>query len=211
MNKVILMGRLTRDPEIRYSQGAEPICVANFSLAVDRRKGKDSEQQANFPRCTAFRKTAEFCEKYIKKGTKVVVEGRLQTGSYTNKEDQKVYTTDVIVENMEFAESKGSSGNAQANATQQGYANAPQGNYANVPPQGYQAPQGYQQPASQATPPQGYQQPAPQAAPPQGYQQPAQNAAPPQGYQQPSPQGFQQPGGGFMNIPQGIDEELPWS
>lgn len=106
MNKVILMGRLTRDPEVRYSQGENQTAVARFTLAVDRRFKRDGEQTADFISCVAFGKTAEFFEKYTKQGTKVCAEGRIQTGSYTNREGQKVYTTDVVVENVEFAESK---------------------------------------------------------------------------------------------------------
>lgn len=110
MNKVILMGRLTRDPEVRYTQGDNASAVARFSLAVDRRFKKDGEQTADFINCVAFGKTGEFIEKYGRKGTKFVVEGRIQTGSYTNKDGQKVYTTDVVVEQVEFAESKAASG-----------------------------------------------------------------------------------------------------
>lgn len=106
MNKVILMGRLTRDPEVRYTQGDNTSAVARFSLAVDRRFKKDGDQTADFINCVAFGKTGEFIEKYGHKGTKFVVEGRIQTGSYTNKDGQKVYTTDVVVEQVEFAESK---------------------------------------------------------------------------------------------------------
>ena len=104
MNKVILMGRCTKDPEVRYG-GANNTAVAKFSLAVDRRIKKEGEQAADFISCAAFGKTAEFLEKYGKKGTKFVIEGRIQTGSYTNKDGNKVYTTDVVVENVEFAES----------------------------------------------------------------------------------------------------------
>lgn len=103
MNVCVLIGRLTRDPEVRWSQGQESMCIAKFTLAVDRKK-KDSG--ADFIPCTAFGKTAEFVEKYVKKGTKVVIQGRWQTGSYDNKEGQKVYTNDCIVESIEFAESK---------------------------------------------------------------------------------------------------------
>jgi single-strand DNA-binding protein len=114
MNKVILMGRLTRDPEVRYG-GANNSAVARFSLAVDRRFKRDGDEQtADFINCVAFGKTAEFLEKYARKGTKFVVEGRIQTGSYTNKEGQKVYTTDVVCENVEFAESKNSQSNGGA-------------------------------------------------------------------------------------------------
>ena len=119
MNKCVLMGRLTRDPEVRYTQGDNASVVARFSLAVDRRFKKDGEQTADFINCVAFGKTGEFIEKYGCKGTKFVVEGRIQTGSYINKDGQKVYTTDVVVEQVEFAESKAASaqnGNQNASA-----------------------------------------------------------------------------------------------
>jgi single-strand DNA-binding protein len=108
MNKVILMGRFTRDPEVRYSgQEGSQTAVARFTLAVDRRFGRrEGEQNADFISCVAFGRQAEFAEKYLHQGTKVVAEGRIQTGSYTNRDGQRVYTTDVVVENMEFAESK---------------------------------------------------------------------------------------------------------
>ena len=109
MNKVILMGRLTRDPEVRYTQGDNTMAIARYSLAVDRRFKRDGEPDADFINCVAFGKSGEFAEKYLKKGTKVAVVGRIQTGSYTNKDGQKVYTTDVVVEEQEFAESKNSS------------------------------------------------------------------------------------------------------
>ncbi len=131
MNKVILMGRLTRDPEIRYSQGENAVAVGRFNLAVDRRYKKDvSEQQtADFISCVAFGKTAEFIEKYTHQGTKIVVEGRIQTGSYTNKEGNKVYTTDVVVENAEFAESKRAEGESSraVPADADGFMNIPDG------------------------------------------------------------------------------------
>ena len=117
MNNVILMGRLTRDPEVRYTQGDNASAVARFSLAVDRRFKKDGEQTADFINCVAFGKTGEFIEKYGRKGTKFVVEGRIQTGSYTNKDGQKVYTTDVVVEQVEFAESKASADGNTTNNT----------------------------------------------------------------------------------------------
>jgi len=110
MNKVILMGRLTRDPEVRYSSGANSMAVARFTLAVDRRFRRDGEATADFINCVSFGKTAEFAEKYFRQGLKVLVTGRIQTGSYTNRDGQKVYTTDVVVEEQEFAESKNSSG-----------------------------------------------------------------------------------------------------
>ena len=154
MNKVILMGRLTRDPEVRYG-GANNSAVARFSLAVDRRFKRDGDEQtADFINCVAFGKTAEFLEKYARKGTKFVVEGRIQTGSYTNKDGQKVYTTDVVVEEQEFAESKNASSNG--------------GNYSN-----YGA-------STQAPAPAADSAPAPA-------------------------------GDGFMNIPDGIEEELPFN
>ena len=145
MNKVILMGRLTRDAEVRYSQGDASTAVARFTLAVDRRFKRDNdEQSADFIGCVAFGRTGEFLERYGRKGTKFLVEGRIQTGSYTNKDGQRVYTTDVVVENLEFAESKASSDNS-------GYVPA----------------------------------------------------------NRPSPSGAA--GDGFMNIPDGIDEELPFN
>ena len=147
MNKVILMGRLTRDPEVRYSQGEQATAVARYTLAVDRRFKRDSDQQtAEFINCVAFGRSGEFAEKYFHKGTKIAITGRIQTGSYTNQDGQRVYTTDVVVEEQEFAESK---------AASEGQAG------------------GYQ--------PVG--RPAPSAA----------------------------VGDGFMNIPDGIDEELPFN
>lgn len=112
MNKVILMGRLTRDPEVRYSQGENSLAIARYSLAVDRRFKRPGEPDADFINCVTFGKSAEFAEKYLKQGTKIAVTGRIQTGSYTNKDGQKVYTTDVIVEEQEFAESKSASGDS---------------------------------------------------------------------------------------------------
>ena len=153
MNKVILMGRLTRDPEVRYSQGENSTAVARYTLAVDRRFAKrdgGDQQTADFIPCVAFGKSGEFAEKYFRKGLKVVVTGRIQTGSYTNQEGQKVYTTDVIVEDQEFAESKSASEN---------------------------------------------------------YQQNQNNKFVPAGRPEPSAA----VGDGFMNIPDGIDEELPFN
>jgi len=114
MNKVFLIGRLCADPDIRYSQGENATAVARYRLAVDRRFKKDGESTADFIPCVAFGKAAEFAEKYLHKGTKIAVTGRIQTGSYTNKDGQKVYTTDIFVEEQEFAESK-SSGNSNGN------------------------------------------------------------------------------------------------
>ena len=159
MNKVILMGRLTRDPEVRYSQGERSMAIARYTLAVDRRGRRsqdgDQGQTADFINIVAFDRAGEFAEKYFRQGMRVLVSGRIQTGSYVNKDGQKVYTTDVIVEDQEFAESKASS---MANGSNGGYSD-------------------YQPSA-----------PAPAA-------KPAPSAA---------------VGDGFMNIPDGIDEELPF-
>ena len=106
MNKVILTGRLTKDPTVRYSQGDNPSCVANFTLAVNRKYSKDNEQTADFINCVAFGKTGEFAEKYAKKGMKFDVCGRIQTRNYKNKDNQTVYVTEVVIEDMEFGESK---------------------------------------------------------------------------------------------------------
>ena len=106
MNRVILMGRLVRDPDVRYTQGQSQIAVARFTLAVDRRYKKENEQSADFISCIAFGKIGEFAEKYLNKGIKIVIDGHWQTGSYTNKDGQKIYTNDCIVENIDFAESK---------------------------------------------------------------------------------------------------------
>ena len=111
MNRVILCGRLTKDAEIAYTQGNN-MAVARFTLAVDRRFKQEGQPTADFIRCIAFGKTAEFFERFGRKGTKFLIEGRIQTGSYTNKDGQKVYTTDVVVENTEFCESKNSSGSS---------------------------------------------------------------------------------------------------
>lgn len=119
MNKVILMGRLTKDPDVRYSQGENGTAVARYTLAVDRRFRRDGDQSADFIPCVAFGKSAEWAEKYLHQGTKIVVTGRIQTGSYTNRDGNKVYTTDVILEDQEFAESKASGDSNGANAGQQ--------------------------------------------------------------------------------------------
>lgn len=149
MNKVILMGRLTRDPEVRYSQGETPLAIARYTLAVDRRfsrnNGGDNQQTADFISCVAFGRSGEFAEKYLRKGTKIAVTGRIQTGSYTNRDGQTVYTTEVVVEDQEFAESKNSNSGLEGGYT-------------------------------------GNSRPAPSGA-----------------------------GDGFMNIPDGIDEELPFN
>ena len=154
MNKVILMGRLTRDPEVRYSAGDSSMAIARYTLAVDRRFRRDGENNADFIGCVAFGKSAEFAEKYLRQGTKIIVTGRIQTGSYTNRDGQKVYTTDVVVEDQEFAESK-------AAASESGM---------------------MRQSA-----------PSPMAASPMP--SPAQASS----------------ADGFMNIPDGIDEELPFN
>ncbi|MDE5891455.1 MAG: single-stranded DNA-binding protein [Acetatifactor sp.] len=153
MNKVILMGRLTRDPEVRYSQGASQTAVARFSIAVDRRFKREGEPDADFFNCTAFGKQAEFIERYLRKGVKVVVCGRIQNDNYTNKEGQMVYSVRVMVDEIEFAESK----NASAGNNDGGYNGG-------------------------------------------GYMGGGNNA--------PAPSGA---GDGFMNIPDGIDEELPFN
>ncbi|MBR4207652.1 MAG: single-stranded DNA-binding protein [Lachnospiraceae bacterium] len=140
MNKVILMGRLTRDPDVRYSQNnGDSMAIARYTLAVDRRFSRGSNngegQNADFISCVAFGKAGEFAEKYFHKGIKIAVTGRIQTGSYTNKDGQKVYTTDVVVEDQEFAESKNGGGNdssngggrAQAPAGDEGFMNIPDG------------------------------------------------------------------------------------
>ena len=152
MNKVILMGRLTRDPEVRYSQGENSTAIARYTLAVDRRFKRDGEQTADFINCVVFGKSAEFTERYFRQGMRVVVCGRIQTGSYTNRDGQKVYTTEVVVEDQEFAESKAVS---DANA----------GSFRAAAPS-----------------------PAPAPATP-----------------------VSDAGDGFMNIPDGIDEELPFN
>ncbi|MCH5248372.1 MAG: single-stranded DNA-binding protein [Lachnospiraceae bacterium] len=113
MNKTILMGRLTRDPEVRYSSGDNPTAIARYTLAVDRRYQREGEPSADFIPCVTFGKVAEFAEKYFRKGTKVTLSGRIATGKYTNKEGQTVYTTEVIVEEQEFAESKATSERSQ--------------------------------------------------------------------------------------------------
>lgn len=109
MNKVILMGRLTRDPEVRYSAGENAMAIARYTLAVDRRVRKENEANADFIGCIAFGRNAEFAEKYFRQGMRVVITGRIQTGSYTNREGKKIYTTDIVIEEQEFAESRSAS------------------------------------------------------------------------------------------------------
>ena len=126
MNKVILMGRLTRDPEIKYTQGNNQMAIASYTLAVDRKFKREGEPTADFITCKAFGKAGEFAEKYFRQGTKVTICGRIQTGSYTNNAGNKVYTTDVIVEEQEFAESKNAS--QRSNSTQNSPQPMPQNN-----------------------------------------------------------------------------------
>ena len=154
MNRVVLMGRLTRDPEIRYSNGENALAIARFTLAVDRRFNRKDDQTADFITCKAFGKQAEFAERFLRQGIKVAASGRIETGSYTNRDGQKVYTTEVILDEIEFAESKAA--NEAARGSMGG---------------GYQS--------------------APAPAP------------------MPNPMGAA--GDGFMNIPDGIDEELPFN
>ena len=242
MNKVILMGRLTRDPEVRYSAGESGTAIARYTLAVDRRFKRDGEATADFISCVSFGRTAEFAEKYFRQGLKIIVSGRIQTGSYTNRDGQKVYTTEVVVEEQEFAEGKNSSQQGAGQQPPQNYGgqqNAPQ---QSVPqqsqPQGYGQQGGYnvpQQSVPQQSQPQGYGQQGgynvPQQSQPQGYGQQGgynvpQQSAPksqPQGYgqqsvpQQNAPQqnyvggSFGMGDDGFMNIPEGLDDELPFN
>lgn len=136
MNKVILIGRCTRDPEVRYSQGENTTAVARYTLAVDRQFKRDGDQSADFINCIAFGKRGEFAEKYLRKGTKIAVVGRIQTGSYTNKDGQKVYTTDVIVDEHEFVESKVASQNNGSGSTpvsSDGFMSIPDGVDAELP------------------------------------------------------------------------------
>ena len=208
MNKVILMGRLTRDPEVRYSAGENALAIARYTLAVDRRFRRDGEATADFISCVSFGRTAEFAEKYFRQGLRIVVSGRIQTGSYTNRDGQKVYTTEVVVEEQEFAEGK--------NSSQQGAGQQPPQNYGgqqNAPQQSVP-----QQNTTQQSQPQGYgqqggynvpQQSAPKSQP-QGYGQqsvPQQNA-PQQNYGGGS---FGMGDDGFMNIPECLDDELPFN
>ena len=129
MNKVIEIGRLTKDPDIRYSQGASSTCSARYTLAVDRKFKQEGQPNADFINCIAFGKLGEFAEKYLHKGTKIAVTGRIQTGSYKNKDGNTVYTTDVVVEEQEFCESKSQS-NSQpqpAPSNSDGFMNIPDG------------------------------------------------------------------------------------
>ena len=180
MNKAILMGRLTRDPEIRYTQGDNPMCIARYTLAVDRRFSRNANNDGNnadFIPCVCFGKTAEFVEKYLKKGTKMAVTGRIQTGSYTNRDGVKVYTTEVVVEDQEFAESKNASGNGSFGGNG-GYNGGNGGYNGGNNNNGGSRDGNYGGRAEQA---------------------PAQDA------------GSSDSLDGFMNIPDGIDEELPFA
>ena len=127
MNKVILMGRLTRDPDVRYTQGEQAMAVARFSLAVERRHKKEGEQSADFINCIAFGKLGEIIERYTHQGKKLAIEGRIQTGSYTDKDGKKVYTTEIVVEGYEFCESKGSGQQTAPQTDSDGFMNIPEG------------------------------------------------------------------------------------
>lgn len=130
MNKIILIGRICNDPEIRYTQGDNTMCIARYRLAVDRKYKRDGEPDADFIPCVAFGKSAEFAEKYFRKGMKVAIEGRMQSGSYTNKDGVKVYTMDCVVEGQEFCESKGQSQEQeqpQPSTDADGFMNVPDG------------------------------------------------------------------------------------
>lgn len=213
MNKVIIMGRLTRDPEVRYSAGESGTAIARYTLAVDRRFKRDGEATADFISCVSFGRTAEFAEKYFHQGLKVLVAGRIQTGSYTNNSGQKVYTTDVVVEEQEFAEGKNSSQQGagqqppQNYGGQQGGYNAPQQN-APQQSQGYGQQGGYNAP-QQSVPQQSAPKSQPQGYGQQGgYNNPPQQNAPQQNYGGGS---FGMGDDGFMNIPEGLDDELPFN
>lgn len=131
MNKVILMGRLTRDPEVRYSQGENATAVARYTLAVDRRYKRKGDASADFINCVAFGKSAEIAEKYFYQGIKIAITGRIQTGSYTNREGRKIYTTDIFIEEQEFAESKAASNENKKSepsaVDEEGFMNVPDG------------------------------------------------------------------------------------
>jgi single-strand DNA-binding protein len=127
MNKVVLVGRLTRDPEIRYANNEKNTCTARFSLAINRKFKTNGQYEADFPNCVAMGKTAEFVEKYFHKGDMIALDGHIQTGSYTNKDGNKVYTTDVFAENVEFAQSKSDSGNSNSKPSSDGFMNIPDG------------------------------------------------------------------------------------
>ena len=127
MNKVLMIGRLTRDPEVRYSQGTNQMAIARFSIAVDRRWKREGEPDADFFNCTAFGKQAEFIEKYLHKGTKVLISGRVQNDNYTNKDGQKVYAVQIMIEEIEFAESKNAGQQDRPAYTNDGFMSIPDG------------------------------------------------------------------------------------
>lgn len=197
MNNVTLMGRLTRDPDVRYTQGAETMTIARYTLAVDRRRSSkgDQEQSADFINCVAFGKSGEFAEKYLTKGMKIAIRGRIQTGSYTDRDGRKVYTTEVVVDEQEFCESRGQAvTNVDQTASQ----------YADAPVAQPTQPQMAQAQPMQTAPVQ------PQMVPPQ-YQQMYQQPFNPNQCQQRQP--FPQPTpDGFVAIPDGVDSEsLPFN
>ena len=219
MNKVILMGRLTADPEIRYSQGQQPMCIARYTIAVDKRKqNQDGSRDANFIRCVAFGRAAEFAERYMHKGHRYMVEGRWETGSYDDQRTgQKVYTNECYVDNQEFADSKDDSGGQQSGYGgygQQGYGGPPQGGYqgGGYGQYGQNSGGGYRgnpAPSGQSQQNPGYQN--------GGYQQPqAQQTYSqqelPLGYGQQPAWGNQPANEGFMSIPDSVDDEgLPFN
>ena len=134
MNKVVLVGRLTRDPEIRYANNEKNTCTARFSLAINRKFKTNGQYEADFPNCVAMGKTAEFVERYFHKGDMIALDGRIQTGSYTNKDGNKVYTTDVFAENVEFAQSKSDSSNSNnSKPSSDGFVNIPGGIESELP------------------------------------------------------------------------------
>lgn len=134
MNKVVLVGRLTRDPEIRYANNEKNTCTARFSLAINRKFKTNGQYEADFPNCVAMGKTAEFVEKYFHKGDMIAIDGHIQTGSYTNKDGNKVYTTDVFAENVEFAQSKSDSINSNnSKPSSDGFMNIPDGIESELP------------------------------------------------------------------------------
>lgn len=134
MNKVILMGRLVRDPDVRYTQGEEQKCMARYTLAVDRPVKRDGGKEADFISCVSFGKLGEFAENYLRKGMKIAVTGRIQTGSYTNRDGQKVYTTDVVIESQEFCESKAANDRARGSQEDDQAAPGPDG-FVDIPDQ----------------------------------------------------------------------------
>ncbi len=133
MNKVQLSGRLTKDPEVRTTQGETPMTIARYNLAVDRRTKGNNEQTADFISIVAFGKSGEFADKYLKKGMKIIVTGRIQTGSFKNKEGNTVYTTDVVAEEQEFCEKKTANGNAEASAPQNNTSDVVDDDFVNIP------------------------------------------------------------------------------